>query len=384
MNFKILKKSKNSKARLGVIETKHGIIETPCFVPVATQAAVKALPSEEVVKTNSQALIANTYHLHIRPGERIVKKNGGLHKYMNWNQPLMTDSGGYQVFSLGFGKDLGVGKILANDQRQTTNNKIKIIKKGEQPKGVKIIEDGVWFRSYLDGKKLFLGPKESIKIQEDLGADLILAFDECPPPNADFEYNKKSMERTHRWSKTCLDVKKSKQALYGIIQGGKFKDLRIESAKFINSLPFEGIAIGGEFGAHKNAMVKMLGWVMEELNENRPRHLLGIGQLGDIEKIIKQGVDTFDCTVPTHYARHGQVFSSYGKLDLNKAIFLKDKKPLDKKCECYVCKTYTRSYLSHIYKAHEVAALQLLTFHNLWFFNNYVKEVREKIKRGKI
>ena len=378
MQFKIIKKSKKSRARLGVIKTTHGVIETPAFVPVATQGTVKALDSEETLKTKTQLLIANTYHLHLRPGEKTVKASGQLHKYMNWKKPLMTDSGGFQVFSLGFGKDLGVGKILNG------NGSKEIVKEGQQPKNIKITEDGVWFNSYIDGRRIFLGPKESIKIQENLGADIILAFDECPPPNADYEYNKKSMERTHRWAKVCLGAKKSKQALYGIVQGGKFKDLRIESARFISSLPFDGFAIGGEFGDDKKTMVKMLEWVTKELPENKPRHLLGIGQLEDIEKIIKKGVDTFDCTVPTHYARHGQAFTSHGKLDLKKASFLKDKKPLDKNCSCFVCRNYTRSYLSHLFKAHEITPLNLLTFHNLYYFNKYVEKIRTDIKNGKI
>lgn len=390
MKFKILKKSKISRARTGVIETKHGAIETPCFVPVATQGTVKALESSEVLKTKSQILIANAFHLHLRPGEKVIKASGGLHKYMNWQKPLMTDSGGFQVFSLGFGKDFGIGKILKSDTNtrihtNDTNNK-KIIKVGSQPKLLKITEDGVWFTSYIDGKKIFLGPKESIKIQEQIGADIIFAFDECPPPNADYEYNKKAMERTHRWAIKSLKAKSSKlkaQSIYGIVQGGRFKDLRIESARFINSLDFDGFGIGGEFGENQKGMANMLKWVMNELPENKPRHLLGVGYLDDILNIIKSGVDTFDCTVPTHYARHGYAFTSRGKLNMGKAEFFKDKNPLDKNCNCMICQNYTRSYISHIYKAHEITALNLLTFHNLYFFNSYIEKIKEGIKQGK-
>jgi queuine tRNA-ribosyltransferase/7-cyano-7-deazaguanine tRNA-ribosyltransferase len=377
MEFKILKKSKKSRARLGIIKTAHGEIETPAFIGVATQATLKTLDSKESLKTETQALICNTFHLHLKPTEDIVAKNGGLHKFMDWNRPLMTDSGGYQVFSLGFGRDFGTGKILKEDHHPQ-------ITPGQQPQNIKITNDGVWFRSPIDGQKLFIGPKESIKIQQKLGADIIFAFDECPSPLADKEYNKKAIERTHAWAKICLQTKKTKQALYGIIQGGRYKDLRIESAKFINSLDFDGFGIGGEFGKNKTEMKKMLSWVIKELVENKPRHLLGIGDLKDIPIIIKEGIDTFDCTIPTHYARHGYAFTSQGKIDMQKSTLLKDTSPLDKKCQCYVCKTYTKSYICHLFKAREITALKLITFHNLFYFNNFVKNIRNEIKKGKI
>jgi len=376
-DFRILKKSKKSGARLGVIKTSSGDIETPAFIGVATQATVKTLESKEVLETGTQALICNTFHLHLKPGEDIVAKNGGLHKFMNWSGPLMTDSGGYQIFSLGFGRDYGTGKIL----KEKRDEKITA---GHQPRNIKIADDGVWFISPIDGKNVFIGPKESIQIQEKLGADIIFAFDECPSPIADYEYNKTALRKTHPWAKICLDTKKSKQALYGIVQGGKFKDLRMESAKFIEALPFEGFGIGGEFGNSKSSMEKMLGWVIKELPEEKPRHLLGIGQLEDIPKIIRQGVDTFDCTIPTHYARHGYAFTSHGKLDMNKSKFLRDKNILDKNCDCYVCQEHTRSYLSHLMRAREITALKLLTFHNLHFFNKMVEKVRREIENGKI
>lgn len=385
--FKILKKSKKSNARLGILKTFNGEIETPAFVPVATQATIKTLTSEEVKQTKSQLLICNTFHLHLKPGEKIVESNGGLHKFMNWNKPLMTDSGGFQVFSLGFGRDFGVGKILKN--KEFNNNSVKL---GQQPQSIKITEDGVWFRSPVDGKKLFLGPKESIKIQQALGADIIFAFDECTPPMADYNYTKKSLEKTHKWAIQCLEAfqnkklktKNKKQFLFGIVQGGKFKDLRIKSAKFIASQPFDGFGIGGEFGNDKKIMEKMIGWTTSELPENKPRHLLGIGHLEDIPKIIKAGIDTFDCIVPTHYARRGVAFINFGKINLRKSIFLKDKKPLDKKCGCNVCQNYTRSYICHLFKANEITAMRLLTFHNLYFFNSFVGKIREEIKKGKI
>lgn len=381
IQFKLLKKSKKSNARAGVIETSNGIVETPAFVTVATQATVKTLTSSEAEDAKSGMFICNTYHLHLKQAEKIIKSAGGLHKFMGWKKPLMTDSGGFQVFSLGFGRDHGVGKILK--QKKDIS-----ISAGEQPKLLKITEDGVEFRSPIDGRKIFLGPKESMKIQEDLGADIIFAFDECTSPVADYEYTKKSLALSHKWAKECVKARsvnsKKKQALFGIVQGGKFSDLRIESARFISSLPFDGFGIGGEFGDDKKTMGKMLKVVLDELPEEKPRHLLGIGHLEDIPEIINAGVDTFDCIVPTHYARHGTAFSSTGRLDMRQSKFLKDKKPLDKKCPCYVCRDYTRSYISHLFKAGEITALKLLTFHNLYFFNSFVEKLREDIKKGKL
>lgn len=386
IDFQIIKKSKKSKARIGIIKTLHGTIETPTLVAVATQAVIKTLNSQEVLKTETQILICNTFHLHLKPGEKIIKDSGGLHKFMNWQKPLMTDSGGFQVFSLGFGKDFGIGKIAKFFPGQD----LEILESSKQPKEIKITNDGVYFRSPLDGKELFLGPKESIEIQQDLGADIIFAFDECTPPNASYEYAQKSLQRTHRWSKISLENKKSKQALFGIVQGSHFKDLRIESAKFIGSLAFDGYGIGGDLGQTKNEMIKILNWVIPYLQENKPRHLLGIGKLEDIETIIKNGIDLFDCTVPTHYARRGIAFISttqkpfFKKLDISKNKYLKDKNPLDKNCNCYVCQNYKRNYLSHLFRAKEITGMNLLTFHNLYFFNKFVEKIREKIKNNKI
>ncbi|MFH1968349.1 MAG: tRNA guanosine(34) transglycosylase Tgt [bacterium] len=378
MNFKILKKSKLSRARLGFMETSHGVVETPCLVPVATQAVIKTLDSKEVEETKSQILIANTFHLHLKPGEKIVEKSGKLHKFMNWKKPLMTDSAGYQVFSLGFGRDFGLGsKIL----KAHNDNEIR---ENAQPRKIKINYDGVVFRSPVNGDELFIGPKESIKIQEKLGADIIFTFDECTAPLADYNYVKKSLEKTHRWAKLCLRAKKSEQALFGIAQGSKFKDLRVESAKFIGGLDFDGFGIGGEFGDNKKKMGEMLGWVVDELPEKKPRHILGVGYLEDIKTIVRSGVDTFDCTVPTHYARRGIAFTSEGRLDLNKVKFLKKREPLDKGCTCKVCLNYKKDYISHLLRAKEITALKLITFHNLCYFNNYIEDLRQKIKRGEL
>lgn len=420
--FNILRKSKKSRARIGIIKTSYGEVETPTLVPVATQAVIKTLTSEEVKQTKSQILIANTFHLHLKPGEGVVKKSSGLHKFMNWDRPLMTDSGRFQVFSLGFGKDYGMGKMIkgradnfslpqtrpasgfAGAARSFSSLKARnharslaepryeiirsadeggVIKEGQQPKSIKITNDGVYFRSPVDGKEIFIGPVESIKIQEALGADIIFALDECTSPIADYEYTKKSLLKTHRWAKICLESQKSKQALFGIVQGGKFKDLRIESAKFIGKLPFEGLGIGGEFGDDKKIMKQMINWVIKELPDGKPRHLLGIGHIEDIPEIIKAGIDTFDCTLPTHYARHGVAFTSHGRLDMNKSQFLKDKNPLDKKCGCFVCQNYKRNYLTHLFRSKEITGMKLLTFHNLYFFHTLVEKIRADIKRGR-
>jgi queuine tRNA-ribosyltransferase/7-cyano-7-deazaguanine tRNA-ribosyltransferase len=292
----------------------------------------------------------------------------------------MTDSGGYQVFSLGFGTDFGLGsKILKSHfQRGET------IKENTQPQKIKINHDGVIFRSPLNGDELFIGPKESIKIQEKIGADIIFAFDECTPPLADLAYVKKSLEKTHRWAGICLKTKKTKQSLYGIVQGSRFKDLRIESAKFIGGLDFDGFGIGGEFGNDKKTMGRMIEWVVDKLPEKKPRHLLGVGYLKDMELIIKSGVDTFDCTVPTHYARRGIAFTSEGKLNMKQTKFLKKREPLDKGCVCNVCLNYKKDYICHLLKAGEITGMKLLTFHNLYYFNNFVEEIRQKIKNNKI
>ena len=377
---------------MGLLKTSHGVVETPALVTVATQAVVKTLTAEEALATGSQIAICNSSHLYLKPGEKIIKKAGGLHEFMGWHQPLMTDSGGFQIFSFGFGKDYKIGKMIITPKLSSLSFShdrgkmiVDTVKAGHQPKGVEITEAGVYFRSPFDGREVFIGPKESIKIQEVLGADIIFAFDECTPPIADYKYTRNSMDRTHAWAKQCLKLKSLKnQALFGIVQGGKFRDLRIESAKFISALPFAGFGIGGELGFDKKAMFKMLGWVNAELPENKPRHLLGNGHLDDLVKIFQSGIDSLDCIIPTRYARHGVVFTSQGKLDLTKTHFLKDLRPIDNKCSCPTCAHYTRGYLCHLLKAKEITPLRLLTIHNLTHFNQVVASIREGIKRGKL
>ena len=377
INFTIQKKSKRSRARLGTLKTPHGIVETPAFVPVATRAVIKTLTTREVEATNSQLLIANTFHLAMRPGADVVKAHGGIHKFMDWKKPLMTDSGGFQVFSLGFGKDLDTGKILKTKGTD-------VIEKGRQPKLLRISEDGVMFQSSITGDKLFLGPVESLRIQEKLGADIMFAFDECTPGTATREYIEHSIARTHRWLKIGLKSRKTNQAFYGIVQGSKFKDLRKMCATFVSSAGVDGIGIGGDLGDSAKEMHKILSWTMPMIPEHLPRHLLGIGSLADIKNIVAQGIDTFDCTIPTHYARHGAAFTSEGKLNMELKHFLKDKKPLDPKCSCEVCTTYSRGDIAHLLRAKEMTGLRLLTFHNLFFFNNFVANIREQIKKGKL
>lgn len=380
MEFKILKKSKRSRARLGILHTERGEVETPALVSVATQAVVKTLTSEEAAAAGCRLLIANTFHLHLKPGEKIIESAGGLHQFMNWPGALMTDSGGFQVFSLGFGHDLGVGKKISGQ-----SGKEIMISEHSQPKSVKITDDGVHFRSPVDGRPLFLGPRESIKIQEALGADIIFAFDECTAPLSSKDYIKKSLARTHKWAKICLESKKNKkQSLFGITQGSDFKDLRQESAKFINSLGFDGYGIGGDLGVSKKTTKDIISWTLPLLDEKKPRHLLGIGKLEDIELIIKSGIDTFDCTVPTHYARTGVAFTNSGPVNLSQSRFLKDKKPIDEHCSCFVCKNYRRNYISHLLRAREITPLRLLTMHNLFCFNKFVENIRRKIKEGKL
>lgn len=378
IRFTVTKRSKKSRARLGVLKTRHGAIETPALVTVATQATVKTLTPTQARAAGSRMLICNTFHLHLKPGERIVKAAGGLHEFMQWKGPLMTDSGGYQVFSLGFGRELGVGKIATVAPK-------RIVAKGHQPKLLKITEEGVAFTSYLDGSRVFMSPEDSMRIQAALGADIIFAFDECPPPAAHPAYLRESLDRTHRWAQRSIDAHDPRQALFGVVQGGHIRELRRESAKIIGTMPFDGFGIGGEFGAKKGAMSSMLRTVIRELPDEKPRHLLGIGHPGDILRIIKEGVDTFDCTVPTQYARHGTAFLGSGRrLEIARSVFLKDRRPLDPACGCEVCASFTRAYVCHLYRAKESLAGTLITMHNLHTFNEWVRQAREAIKRGKI
>jgi queuine tRNA-ribosyltransferase len=378
IKFEVIKDSPLSRARLGYLHTAHGVIETPSLVPVATKASLKTLTSAEAVATKTQMIIANTFHLHLRPGEAVLAKQGGIHSFMQWPKPVMTDSGGFQVFSLGFGRDFGVGKLTKKTLKD------KAIQPGQQPKNLIINEDGVTFKSPLDGSKIFLGPRESIKIQEKIGADIIFAFDECTAPLANKKYVAESLTRTHRWEKMSLESHHTNQALFGIVQGSFYRELREASAKYIGALDFDGYGIGGDLGQSKQDTRQVLDWTIPHLDPNKPRHLLGIGRLEDMELIIQGGVDLFDCTVPTHYARHGVAFTGEGKLDLARSLWLNDSAPLDQKCECETCQHYSRSYICHLVRVREITALRLLTFHNLYFFNSFVEKLRERIKQNEL
>ena len=399
MRFRILKKSKNSRARRGIIETKHGVIETPAFIPVGTQATVKGMTVDQLKSIGYQSLLCNTYHLYLRPGDKVIKKMGGLHKFMNWDRPIFTDSGGFQVFSLGYGLEHGVGKVASmfpGEKGGVLHGETEHVIKKE--KLTRITENGVEFRSHLDGSLRFLTPEKSIEIQRNLGADLIFAFDECNSPLHDYVYTKKSLARTHRWAKRSLAAfqggdpvttgrgspnEMGRQALYGIIQGGAFRDLREEAAKFISKMDFDGIGIGGALGNTKKEMYKILGWFTPLLPENKPKHLLGIGAPDDIIQGVKLGMDTFDCVMPTRIARNGSALlargGSYELLNLKLGRYLKDKNPIDKKCGCSTCESYSRAYLSHLFKAHEMLGPILATIHNLWFMEQLMKKIRQSI-----
>ncbi|MFC1615616.1 tRNA guanosine(34) transglycosylase Tgt [Patescibacteria group bacterium] len=369
-DFTIKNKAKSGSARTASFKTPHGNIQTPCFMPVGTKASVKTLSQQELKEINSQIILANTYHLYLRPGEKIVKKMGGLHKWINWDGPMITDSGGFQVFSLG--REKGFNK----------NAKIKI--------SVKIYENGVEFQSFLDGSKHYFTPEKAIKIQHDLGADIIMAFDECAPGKSTKSYFKKAMIRTHNWAIRCkkehqkLSKKqKHQQALFPICQGGTYKDLRIESAKFINDLDLPGNAIGGvSVGESKEKVYKAIETVVPYLDENKPRYLMGIGRPEDLLESVDRGVDMFDCVHPTRMARHGSFWTEVGRFSIKNSKFKTDPNPLQKKCQCHTCQNYCRSYLRHLFFENEILVLRLLSIHNLHFLLDLMRNIRKNINQG--
>lgn len=350
IQYEFIKQCKQSGARLGRIHTPHGIIETPTFMPVGTQATVKTMSPEELKALNAQIILSNTYHLFLRPGHEIVKKAGGLHKFMNWDRPILTDSGGFQVFSL-------------SERR-------------------KINEEGVEFRSHLNGEKLFLSPEKAMEIQNALGPDIMMAFDECPPYPATYEYVKQSTERTSRWAERCLAAhqRKHDQALFAIVQGGMHEDLRIQSAKDLTSMDFPGYAIGGlSVGEPKHLMYEVLDYTVPHLPFSKPRYLMGVGSPDALIEGSIRGIDMFDCVLPTRIARNGTTMTSQGRLVVRNAKFAEDFGPLDPNCDCYTCKNYSRAYIRHLIKADETFGLRLTTYHNLHFLTNLMKQVREAI-----
>ena len=375
LEFKVL--SKEGMARSGILRLKHGTVQTPELMPVATNATVKAVPLDQL---QAQMLICNTYHLMLKPGADIVEELGGLHRFMNWNKPLATDSGGFQAFSLGLGKQHGPTKMYKP-------------RKNEQLRPGKplamVTEKGVHFRSIHDNSRQFLTPKRSIEVQEKLGADMILTLDECTSPLSDKAYVKKSLERTNRWALECLAAHTSGQALAGIVQGSHWKDLRKQSARFIASQPFDAIAIGGSLGKTKKDMHSILEWVVEELPEGKPRHLLGIGVVEDIFEAVDRGIDLFDCVSPTRLARCGYAYvrpplgnlRNKFRVRLTAGSFKKDSTPIDPECSCQVCKLYSRAYINHLFNAKELLAFTLLSHHNLSFFLRLTAEMRAAIKK---
>ncbi|BDC35012.1 queuine tRNA-ribosyltransferase [Candidatus Dependentiae bacterium Noda2021] len=371
--FKIIHQSKKSRARVGQIQTPHGVIDTPNFVAVGTNATLKAIDSEMATSIGLQLMFCNTYHLMLQPGTQTIAKAGGLHKFINRNAPIITDSGGFQVFSLAYGT---VKDELKSKGQKKANNSV-----------LKINEEGVTFRSYRDGAKIVLTPESSIQAQKDLGADIIIPFDELPPYHMDQRALEKSLHRTHRWEKRSLDqhlLNPQGQAMYAVVHGGINPDLRKLSCSVLSQLPFDGYAIGGSLGKTHQEMFDMLSYVVPALPETKPNHLLGIGDLTSIEECIKLGIDTFDSSHPTRCARHGLLFTKQGNYKIlhsaNREAFI----PVDETCTCIVCQKYTRAYLHHLFKAHEMTGYMLATIHNLHFMVQLMAEYRSKILLGEI
>ncbi|MDF9867332.1 queuine tRNA-ribosyltransferase [Bacilli bacterium PM5-3] len=350
LQYELKHKCQQSKARVGKIKTKHGECITPMFMPVGTQASVKTLSPEEVKEIGSNVILANTYHLWLRPGADLVAKAGGLHKFMNYDRPMLTDSGGFQVFSL-------------SDLRNIT-------------------EDGVTFKSHIDGSKLFMSPEISIDVQNKLGADIIMSFDECIPYPASYEYAKDSTERTLRWAKRGKDAHKRSddQALFGIVQGGEYPELREYCAKELVKMDFDGYSIGGtSVGEPKDVYKKMIDMAIDYLPEDKPRYLMGVGSPVSILEAIERGVDMFDCVLPTRIARHGTAMTSTGRLVIRNAKYKEDFSPLDANCDCYACKNYSRAYIRHLFNANEQFGQRLVSIHNIRFLHNLVEQSRQAI-----
>ncbi|RRC93627.1 tRNA guanosine(34) transglycosylase Tgt [Erysipelotrichaceae bacterium OH741_COT-311] len=351
--FELLHTCKKSKARYGRLHTPHGIVETPMFMPVGTLATVKFLSPEEIETIGSGVILANTYHLWLRPGQEIIAKAGGVHNFMNYKGPMLTDSGGFQVFSLA-------------DTR-------------------KINEEGVTFKSHLDGSKLFMSPEISIEVQNKIGADIIMSFDECIPYPADYNYVKQSVERTLRWAKRGKDAhKRTDQALFGIVQGGDYPDLRKHCALKLVDMDFDGYSIGGtSVGEDKETMYRMIDYSIEHLPQDKPRYLMGVGAVNDILEAIERGVDMMDCVLPTRIARHGTCMTSHGRINIKKATYKEDFTPLDSNCDCYCCKNFTKAYLNHLFKCNEGLGNRLMSIHNLRFLIKLAEDAREAIKEDR-
>jgi queuine tRNA-ribosyltransferase len=396
--FEILQE--RGAARLARYTTPHGVIDTPTFVTVGTQATVKSLTPEQVRETGTQVLFANTYHLYLRPGAETVATHGGLHKFMNWPAPILTDSGGFQVFSLGASLEHGVGKIanIFPGEEGGVLSSESARRAGEGKSLVKVREEEVVFKSHIDGSAHTFTPEKSIAIQRALGADMILAFDECTSPLHDERYTRQSADRTHRWAERSLRFFQENgprhdyaQALYGIVQGGAFERVRRDSARIIASMPFDGLAIGGNLGKTKAEMHQVIEWTVAELPRDKPRHLLGIGEVPDIFEAVERGCDTFDCVSLTRNARNGGVLKRFTddgaplpkyRLNLRNASYASDTRPIDPECSCYTCRHYSRAYIRHLFKANEQLGQTLATIHNLHFMALMCEAIRASLREG--
>ncbi len=374
LKFTIQKKLEGTLARAGEIETKNGIIKTPAFVVVGTKATVKALTSEQIRSLDAQVVLANTYHLYLQPGADIVEKAGGFGPFMDWHGPTMTDSGGFQAFSLGAAFGNNVSKVATGDEVSNVSATAGQL--------AKVTDEGVMFKSHLDGSKHLFTPESSMEAQWKLGADMIFAFDECTSPSAPYEYQKKSLARTYEWAKRSLerheqlDTEKQ-QSLFGVVQGGRFQELREEAARTIGALPFDGFGIGGSFT--KDDIGTAVGWVNALLPEDKPRHLLGIGEPLDLFNAVEAGCDLFDCIAPTRMARHGTLHTADGRINIRNAKFVDQFVPLEEGCTCYTCTHHTRAYLAHLYRGDEMAAATLGSIHNLHFILRLVEKIRESL-----
>jgi queuine tRNA-ribosyltransferase len=370
MKFIVTKQSKKTLARSCEIETSHGKIKTPVFMPCATSGSVKGISPEELNKIGFQIILGNTYHLYLNPGERIIKKSGKIQKWMNWKKPVLTDSGGYQVFSLG------------KNYNNFENHKEESL--------VKVTSRGVWFRSHKDNSKHLFTPESVIDIQRNLGSDILMVLDECTEYPATYERTRESLKRTHAWAKRAIDYWKktghSNQAIFGIVQGSTHKDLRLESLDYISNLPFDGIAVGGvSVGEGKENMYKVIKWLSKKLPKDKPRYLMGVGEPEDIIFAINNGFDMFDCVLPTRLGRHGTVwitknYNKFQKIDLRKGKYLTDTNPIMKNCGCPACSGgYSRAYISHLIKEKEMLGMRLASLHNLWVLNKLTEKLRENV-----
>lgn len=387
--FEIIKKSKRSLARVCKITTPHGEIITPAFLPVATLGVIKGgLSVEEFLLTNVQAQITNSFHFLDLNYVEIVEKAGGLHNFFNFPKPIFTDSGGFQIFSLGKGKKIGLGKVgsIFPEENVKNLNITNLLSKNISNNLIKKInEEGVVFLSPRDGRRIFLTPEKAFQIQKKLGSDFIYVLDICGTPLDTYKVAKKELEISHSWFLRFLNQKiSSRQKVFGIIQGGLFEDLRIESTEFVNNLSVFGIAIGGALGKTKKEMFSILDIINKKIDFSRPHHLLGIGSLEDLEEIIKRGIDLFDCVLPTRMARHGVALTQEGFVDIVRGKFQKKFTPIEKKCKCFVCQNYTLAQIQFLFRAKEILGGKLLTIHNLYFFEKIIKEIREKILISKI